>query len=79
MRNGAGKSTTIRMILGLAPPTVGAENLCHQAIFMDHTSGAFAPPNAEVIQVGDAIRQRTERRGLVSAENSVTSCGLEYS
>ncbi len=44
---------------------MGAENLCHQAILMDHASDAVAPPNAEVVQVGDAIRQRVQRRGLV--------------
>jgi hypothetical protein len=44
---------------------VGADNLCHQAIFMDHASGAVAPPHAEVVQVGDAIGQRAKRRGLV--------------
>jgi TOTE conflict system primase-like protein len=32
---------------------------------MDHASGAVAPSDAEVVQVGDAIRQRAERRGLV--------------
>ena len=35
--------------------TVGAENLCHQAIFMNHASGAVAPPDAERVQVGDII------------------------
>ena len=44
---------------------MGAENLCHQATFMNHTSGAVAAPDAEVVQVGDAIWQRAERRGLV--------------
>jgi hypothetical protein len=44
---------------------VGAENLCHQAIFMDHASGAVTAPDTEVIQIDDAIRQRAERRGLV--------------
>jgi hypothetical protein len=44
---------------------VGAENLCHQAIFVNHAPGAIAPPDTEVVQVGDAIRQRAERRGLV--------------
>ena len=32
---------------------------------MNHASGAVAPPDAEVIQAGDAIWQRAERRGLV--------------
>ena len=43
----------------------GAENLCHQAILMDHASNAVAPPDADVVQVGDAIWQRARRRGLV--------------
>jgi hypothetical protein len=32
---------------------------------MNHTSSAVAAKGAEVVQVGDAIRQRAERRGLV--------------
>jgi hypothetical protein len=44
---------------------VGAENLCHQAIFVDDATRAVVPPDPEVIQVGDAIWQRAERRGLV--------------
>jgi hypothetical protein len=32
---------------------------------MDHASGAVSPPEAEVVQVSDAVWQRTERRGLV--------------
>ena len=40
------------------PQVVPAENVCHQAIFTNHASGAVTPPDAEVIQVGDAIRQR---------------------
>ena len=31
----------------------------------EHPSGAVAPLDAEVVQVGDAIWQRAERRGLV--------------
>jgi hypothetical protein len=46
---------------------VRAENLCHQAIFVNHASGAVAPPDAEVVQVGDAAWQRAERRGLFQA------------
>jgi hypothetical protein len=34
---------------------------------MNHPSGAVAPPEAEVVQVSDALWQRTERRGLVQA------------
>jgi hypothetical protein len=44
---------------------VGTENLCHQAILVNHSSGAVAPEDPEVIQVRDAIGQRAERRGLV--------------
>ena len=32
---------------------------------MNHPSGAVAPPDAEVVQVSDAIWQRAERSGLV--------------
>ena len=34
---------------------MGAENLCHQGILMNHASGTVAPPDPELIQVGDAI------------------------
>lgn len=44
---------------------VGAENLCHQAIFVYDTTGAVMPPDPEMIQVSDAIWQRPEWRGLV--------------
>src|SRR5260370_31026134 len=44
---------------------VGAENICHQAVLMNHASGAVAPLDPELIQVGDAIGQRAQRRGLV--------------
>jgi hypothetical protein len=37
---------------------VGAENLCHQAIFVDDAARAVMPPEAELVQVGDAIWQR---------------------
>ena len=39
---------------------MGAENLCHQAIFKNHASGAVAPLDAEVVQVGDAIWRRAQ-------------------
>jgi hypothetical protein len=32
---------------------------------MNHASGAVAPPEAEVVRIGDIIRRRAERRGLV--------------
>jgi hypothetical protein len=43
---------------------VGAENLCHQAIFMNHAPGAVTPLDPEMVQVGDAVGHRPERRGL---------------
>src|SRR6266700_6896529 len=51
---------------------VGTENLCHQAIFMNHASGAVAPEDAEVVQVDDIIWQRAERRGLVQGAERTT-------
>jgi hypothetical protein len=41
---------------------------------MNHASGAVASPDAEVVQVGGAVRQRTERRGLV--QGAVGRCVL---
>jgi hypothetical protein len=32
---------------------------------MDHASDAVAPPDADVVQVGDIIWQQAQRRGLV--------------
>jgi hypothetical protein len=34
---------------------VGAENLRDQAIFVNHTPGAIAPPDPELIQIRDAV------------------------
>src|ERR1022692_2740677 len=53
---------------------VGAENLCHQAIFMNHASGAVTPLNPEVVQVGDAVGQRAQWRGLL--EGAVRPVGI---
>lgn len=53
---------------------MGAENLCHQVIFMDYATGAFAPPDAETIQVGDVCWQRAQWRGLV--EGAVQAVGV---
>jgi hypothetical protein len=39
-------------------PVVGADNLCHQAVFVDDATYAVVPPDPEMIQVGDAIWQR---------------------
>jgi hypothetical protein len=44
---------------------VGAENLCHQAIFMDHASGAVTPMDPEMAQVGDTVGQWAQRSGLL--------------
>jgi hypothetical protein len=44
---------------------VGAENLRHQAILVNHASGAVAAPDPELIQIGDAVGQRAQWRGLV--------------
>jgi hypothetical protein len=43
----------------------GAENLCRQVIFANHASGAVATPDSEVVQVGEAVGQRAQWRGLV--------------
>jgi transcriptional regulator with XRE-family HTH domain len=40
------------------PGGVGADNLCHQAVFVDDATYAVVPPDPEMIQVGDAIWQR---------------------
>src|SRR5690349_15626110 len=53
---------------------VGAENLCHQAIFMNRAPGAVTPLDLETVQVGDAVGQRPERRGL--AEGAVGPVGV---
>ena len=53
---------------------MGAENLCHQAIFMNHASGAVTPLDPEMVQVGDAVGQRAERRGLF--QGAVRPVGL---
>jgi hypothetical protein len=44
---------------------MGAENLCNQVILVNHASGTVAPLDPELIQVGDVIEQRAQRRGLV--------------
>jgi len=44
---------------------VGAENLCHQAILVDDATCAVVPPDPEMIQVGGAIWQGPQWRGLV--------------
>ena len=44
---------------------MGAENLCHQAIFVDDVPHAVVAPDPEMIPVGDAIWQGPQWRGLV--------------
>ncbi|MGA2831083.1 MAG: hypothetical protein ABSF03_33785, partial [Streptosporangiaceae bacterium] len=46
---------------------VSAENLSHQAIFMDDATHAVMPPDLEMIQVGDSIWQGPQWRGLVQS------------
>jgi hypothetical protein len=41
---------------------------------MNHASGAVASPDTEVVQVGDAIWQRAERRGLVQGCGVAGAC-----
>jgi len=53
---------------------VGADNLCHQAIFVDHAAGAVAPLYPEMVQAGDAIWQRAQWRCL--PEGSVRPVGV---
>jgi hypothetical protein len=53
---------------------VGAENLCHQAIFVDDATRAVMPPDLGMIQVGDAIWQRLQWRGL--ARGAVRPVGV---
>jgi hypothetical protein len=43
---------------GVRGEPVGAENLRHQAILMNHAPGAVTPLNPEMVQVGDAAGQR---------------------
>ena len=56
----------------------GAENLCHQVIFMNHATGAVAPLDQEMVQVGRAIWQRAERR-VWGAVTRVRSCSAGFS
>src|SRR5215467_1821258 len=45
--------------------SVGAENLCHQVIFVEDSAGTVTPPDPEMIQISNAVGQRAQRRGLV--------------
>ena len=51
-----------RRLPGVRP--AGADNLCHQAIFMKHAPCAVTPLDPELIQVCHAVGQRAQRRGL---------------
>ena len=41
------------------------DNLCHQAIFMNHATGAVTPLDPEMAQVGNRVGQRAQWRGLL--------------
>jgi hypothetical protein len=43
----------------------GAENLCHQVIFVEDAASAVTPPDPGMIQISNAVGQGAERRGLV--------------
>jgi hypothetical protein len=60
-----GCAKTAEAIVRRCPRVVGAENLCHQAIFVDDATRAVTPPDPEMIQVGVAIWQGPQWRGLV--------------
>jgi hypothetical protein len=44
---------------------VGAENLCHQVIFVKDATSAITPLDPEMIQISNTAGQQAERRGLV--------------
>ena len=46
---------TAQVLGGTTPGRVGADNLCHQAIFMNHAPCAVTPLDPELIQVCDAV------------------------
>jgi hypothetical protein len=49
-----GATEGLRDTCGVAAP-VGAENLCNQAILMNHTPDTVASPDSEMINVGDGF------------------------
>ena len=61
-------STTVDLVARRVP-SCGCRKPIQQAIFVDHTSGTVAPLDPELIQVGDAIGQPAQRRGM--AQDSV--------
>ena len=50
---------------------MGAENLCHQAILVDHASGTVAPLDPELIQVGDAVGHECAQRRISADANLI--------
>jgi hypothetical protein len=52
-------------VLAPSPWPVGAETYATRAIFMNHATGAVAPLDQEMVQVGHSIWQRAERRCLI--------------
>jgi hypothetical protein len=48
----------------VAGRSVGAENLCHQVIFVEDAASAVAQPDPEIIQISNAVGQGAERCGL---------------
>jgi hypothetical protein len=60
-----GEDRKIRRLAGARHAPVGAENLCHQAIFVDDATCAVMPPDPEMVQVGYAVGQRAQWRGLL--------------
>jgi hypothetical protein len=53
--------------------TCRAENLCHQAVFVDDATRTVKPLDPEVVQVGDAIWQGPQWCGL--AQRTVRTHG----
>ena len=49
----------------MTEPPVGAENLCHQVIFVEDAASAVTPLDPEMIQVSTVVGQGAERRGPV--------------
>jgi hypothetical protein len=43
----------------------GAENLCHQAIFMNHGADAVTSLNPDPVKVGDVAGESAQRCGLL--------------